>query len=39
MTPGGLLLQPQIVIPPEASTISIGRDGTVSVELANGGGS
>ena len=39
VTPGGLLLQPQIVIPPEANSISIGRDGTVSVELANGGGS
>ncbi len=39
VTASGLLLQPQIVIPPEANSITIGRDGTVSVELANGGGS
>ena len=34
----GYLLQPQIVIPQEAASISVGTDGTVSVELANGGG-
>jgi flagellar basal-body rod protein FlgG len=34
----GYLLQPQIAIPQEAASISVGADGTVSVELANGGG-
>jgi flagellar basal-body rod protein FlgG len=34
----GYLLQPQIVIPQEAASITVGTDGTVSVELANGGG-
>ena len=38
VTPQGLLLQPQIVIPAEAASISIGNDGIVSAELANGGG-
>ena len=38
VTPSGLLLQPQIVIPPEAASITIGADGIVSAELANGGG-
>ena len=38
MTSGGYLLQPQIAIPQEAASISVGTDGTVSVELANGGG-
>ena len=38
VTAGGLLLQPAIIIPQEANSISVGRDGTVSVELANGGG-
>ena len=32
------LLQPQVVIPQDAATITVGLDGTVSVELANGGG-
>ena len=34
----GALLQPQVVIPQDAATITVGLDGTVSVELANGGG-
>ena len=34
----GYLLQPAIAIPQEAASISVGCDGTVSVELANGGG-
>ena len=38
VTPSGLLLQPQIVIPAEAASITIGADGIVSAELANGGG-
>ena len=38
VTSQGLLLQPQIVIPPEAASITVGTDGTVSVELENGGG-
>ena len=38
VTPQGLLLQPQIVVPAEAASISIGNDGIVSAELANGGG-
>lgn len=36
VTPQGLLLQPQIVVPPEAASVTIGNDGTVSAELANG---
>jgi flagellar basal-body rod protein FlgG len=35
----GALLQPAITIPPNASSVTFGRDGTVSVELAGGGGS
>ena len=38
VTSSGYLLQPQIVIPQEAASITVGTDGTVSVELANGGG-
>ena len=38
VTVSGALLQPQIVIPQDAATITVGLDGTVSVELANGGG-
>ena len=38
VTPQGLLLQPQIIIPPEAASVTIGTDGIVSAELANGGG-
>ena len=38
VTVSGALLQPQVVIPPDAATITVGLDGTVSVELANGGG-
>ena len=38
VTSGGQLLQPALNIPQNASSISIGRDGTVSVELDAGGG-
>ena len=38
VTSGGQLLQPAFNIPQNASSISIGRDGTVSVELDAGGG-
>ena len=38
VTSAGYLLQPQIVIPQEAASIAVGADGTVSIELANGGG-
>jgi len=38
VTSSGALLQPAITIPPNASSVSIGRDGSISVEL-NGGGS
>jgi flagellar basal-body rod protein FlgG len=37
VTSSGALLQPAINIPNNASTVTIGRDGTVSVELAAGG--
>jgi flagellar basal-body rod protein FlgG len=37
VTSNGALLQPPIVIPPNVASISIGQDGTVSVENANGG--
>lgn len=37
VTSSGALLQPAITIPNTASTITFGRDGTVSVELAAGG--
>ena len=37
VTSSGALLQPAITIPNTASSVSIGRDGTVSIELAAGG--
>ena len=37
VTASGALLQPAITIPNTASTVTFGRDGTVSVELAAGG--
>lgn len=37
VTSAGSPLSPAITIPPNASTITIGRDGTVSVELNTGG--
>ena len=33
VTAGGEPLIPQLIIPPNAQSITIGRDGTVSVEL------
>jgi flagellar basal-body rod protein FlgG len=39
VTANGALLQPAITIPPNVASISIGQDGTVSVETAAGGGS
>ncbi|MFM9992996.1 MAG: flagellar basal-body rod protein FlgG [Burkholderiaceae bacterium] len=38
VTSSGFLLQPEIVIPSNASALTIGRDGSVSVELVAGGG-
>ena len=38
VTANGAALQPAITIPPNVSSISIGQDGTVSVEAAGGGG-
>jgi flagellar basal-body rod protein FlgG len=38
VTSNGAALQPAITIPPNVSSISIGQDGTVSVEAAAGGG-
>ena len=38
VTTSGLSLAPAVVIPPTASSITVGTDGVVSVELANGGG-
>jgi flagellar basal-body rod protein FlgG len=38
VTANGQPLEPAIAIPPNASTITIGQDGTVSIELAQGGG-
>jgi flagellar basal-body rod protein FlgG len=38
VTSTGFLLQPEIVIPNNASSLTIGRDGSVSVELVAGGG-
>jgi len=38
VTSTGFLLQPEIVIPNNAASVSIGRDGAVSVELVGGGG-
>ena len=37
MTASGALLQPAITIPTTASTVTFGRDGTVSIELTAGG--
>jgi flagellar basal-body rod protein FlgG len=37
VTSGGSLLQPAITIPNTAASVTIGRDGTVSIELAAGG--
>ena len=36
-TSSGALLQPAITIPNTASSVTVGRDGTVSIELAAGG--
>jgi len=38
VTANGQPLEPAIVVPPNASTITVGQDGTVSIELAAGGG-
>jgi flagellar basal-body rod protein FlgG len=38
VTASGEALIPQITIPQDAASITIGRDGTVTVELAGGGG-
>jgi flagellar basal-body rod protein FlgG len=38
VTSTGFFLEPQITIPGNASSLTIGRDGTVSVELVAGGG-
>ena len=38
VTSAGFLLQPEIVIPNNASSLTVGRDGSVSVELVAGGG-
>jgi flagellar basal-body rod protein FlgG len=37
VTSSGALLQPAITIPNTASSVTVGRDGTVSIELAAGG--
>jgi flagellar basal-body rod protein FlgG len=37
VTSGGSLLQPAITIPNTASSVTVGRDGTVSIELSAGG--
>jgi len=37
VTSSGALVQPAITIPNTASSVTIGRDGTVSIELAAGG--
>ena len=39
VTANGALLQPALAIPQNVASIAVGQDGTVSVELANGGGS
>jgi len=39
VTSNGAALQPAITIPPNVSSISVGQDGTVSVETATGAGS
>lgn len=38
VTSDGLALSPEILIPPEATNVTIGRDGTVSVEQAGAQG-
>jgi len=38
VTSTGFLLEPNITIPNNASSLTIGRDGTISVELVAGGG-
>ena len=37
VTSSGALLQPAITIPQNAASLTVGRDGTVSVELSGGG--
>ena len=37
VTSGGALLQPAITVPTTAASVTVGRDGTVSVELSAGG--
>ena len=37
VTSSGALLQPAITVPQNASALTVGRDGTVSVELTGGG--
>ena len=39
VTAGGQTLLPAITVPQNAASLTIGRDGIVTVELANGGGS
>lgn len=39
VTANGAALEPAIVIPENAASITIGQDGTVSIEVAQGGGS
>tara|TARA_B110000977_G_scaffold118098_1_gene152445 strand:+ start:162 stop:947 length:786 start_codon:yes stop_codon:yes gene_type:complete len=39
VTAGGQTLLPAITVPQNAASLTIGRDGVVTVELANGGGS
>ena len=39
VTSGGEAILPAIQIPQNATSVTIGRDGTVTAELANGGGS
>jgi flagellar basal-body rod protein FlgG len=38
VTSSGSLLIPNITLPPNVATITIGRDGTITTELSNGGG-
>ena len=39
VTAGGQAVFPAVTVPQNAASLTIGRDGTVTVELANGGGS
>ena len=39
VTAGGQSILPAITVPQNAASLTFGRDGTVTVELANGGGS